>query len=383
MERLQKKPCVLHVGYNVREDKHVRKLEGVKRFAWARGLEVEALTYEVSSPSAIRSIMRKRDVVGCIVEASCGFADYPASLFGKTPTIYLDPSEPPALKGVKFVICNDEAIASTAFRELSAGLPPCYAVATYRYNCKWAHKRTESFKNLCSAIDKQCAIFPEKDPEEPESRARRLSRWVASLPDHCAIFAVNDYTAHETAVALAECRRTMPRSATLIGVDGLSTDFGDGLAERISSVKIDLERAGFLAARLLIEGGTFAMFDPLMVIRRESTRGRGRRAPHVMEAVEIIRREACDGLTAAALAMRVPGSRKHFERRFREAMGHSVLDEILHVRLEQVQAILARKDIAIDAIAGMCGFGSEIELRRLFRRRFGMSMTEWRTRHLY
>jgi transcriptional regulator GlxA family with amidase domain len=118
-----------------------------------------------------------------------------------------------------------------------------------------------------------------------------------------------------------------------------------------------------------------------MVVRRESTRGRGRREPFVLEAAEAIRREACDGLSAAALAVRFPVSRKHFERRFREATGHSVLDEILNVRLEQVQAYLLRRDVAIDAIAGFCGFGSEIELRRLFRRRFGMSMSEWRARN--
>ena len=101
----------------------------------------------------------------------------------------------------------------------------------------------------------------------------------------------------------------------------------------------------------------------------------------MIEAVETIRREACDGLTAAELAARFPVSRKHFERRFREATGHSVLDEILNIRLEQVQAYLLRRDIAIDAIAGLCGFGSEIELRRLFRRRFRSSMTEWRARN--
>ena len=59
-------------------------------------------------------------------------------------------------------------------------------------------------------------------------------------------------------------------------------------------------------------------------------------------------------------------------------MGHSVLDEILHVRLEQVQALLARRDMAIGAIAGLCGFNCEYALRKLFQARFGMSMQEWR-----
>ncbi|MBR1837711.1 MAG: helix-turn-helix domain-containing protein, partial [Kiritimatiellae bacterium] len=123
-------------------------------------------------------------------------------------------------------------------------------------------------------------------------------------------------------------------------------------------------------------------FGPLMVVRRASTGGRGRHERYVLDAAEMIRREACEGLGAAALAARFPVSRKHFERRFREAIGHSVLDEILNIRLESVTAYLLRRDVAVGAIAGLCGFGSEIELRRLFRRRFGHSMTQWRVRNL-
>jgi LacI family transcriptional regulator len=122
-------------------------------------------------------------------------------------------------------------------------------------------------------------------------------------------------------------------------------------------------------------------FGPLCILRRESTRGAGRRDPSVLEAVETIRREACDGLTAAALAEAFPASRKHFERRFREAMGHSVLDEILHVRLEKAQTLLLRRDVPIRDIAGLCGFRTGIELRKLFRLRFGVSMRLWRKEH--
>ena len=154
----------------------------------------------------------------------------------------------------------------------------------------------------------------------------------------------------------------------------------DGFPERhdippspvaITSVDVNFESAGFLAAKMLWDvvaslgtTGTHgttrtigaicpshqshssqrshpaATFGPLMVERRESTRGRGRRERFVLEATEAIRREACDGLTAERLAARFPVSRKHFERRFREATGHSVLDEILNIRLESVMAYL-------------------------------------------
>ncbi len=97
-----------------------------------------------------------------------------------------------------------------------------------------------------------------------------------------------------------------------------------------------------------------------------------------MKAVEMIRSEACNGLTATALAARFPVSRKLFELRFREATGHSALNEILHVRMERVFDYLARPDFPISAIADFCGFRSDRELRNLFLARTGTSMRAWR-----
>jgi LacI family transcriptional regulator len=101
----------------------------------------------------------------------------------------------------------------------------------------------------------------------------------------------------------------------------------------------------------------------------------------VLEAVEIIRREACNGLTPAKLAARLPGSRSLLDLRFREAMGHSVMDEILHVRLERVFDLLRRLEMPISAIADFSGFGSLRALDKLFRSRFGCSLREWRKRN--
>jgi transcriptional regulator GlxA family with amidase domain len=120
----------------------------------------------------------------------------------------------------------------------------------------------------------------------------------------------------------------------------------------------------------------------LLVERRVSTRGRGRREPYILKAVETIRAKACDGLTAAKLASRFSGSRHLFEMRFREAMGHSVLEEILQVRLERVLELLARRDVPIGAIATFCGFRTDGELRKLFLSRFHVSMREWRRTRL-
>jgi transcriptional regulator GlxA family with amidase domain len=59
-------------------------------------------------------------------------------------------------------------------------------------------------------------------------------------------------------------------------------------------------------------------------------------------------------------------------------MGHSILDEILGVRMEKVQFLLSMTDTPIGAIAAMCGFRSEIALHKFFKLSTGMCMREWR-----
>jgi LacI family transcriptional regulator len=118
-----------------------------------------------------------------------------------------------------------------------------------------------------------------------------------------------------------------------------------------------------------------------MVVRRESTLGFGRREPRILAAVELIRREACNGLTALDVVKSLQGSRRLTEIRFREAMGHSLLDEILSVRMEKVQFLLSMTETPIGAIAAMCGFRSEIALHKFFRRSTGQCMREWRNQN--
>jgi len=137
------------------------------------------------------------------------------------------------------------------------------------------------------------------------------------------------------------------------------------------------------AASSFADGGAVGTIGPLLAVRRESTRGAGRREPRILEAVEIIRREACDGLTVAALAAKFKCSRRLFDMRFREATGHSARDEIEHVRFENAFTLLKGTDKPVSAIADFCGYRTGSALRHIFLARTGMSMREWRARNFW
>ena len=405
-------------------------LAGIRRYAGGRGWSVEGAGLETVASGKLTSLLRAIRPVGCIVECSGDTPPLPRRLFGRVPVVFCN--------GLLFrrdsrlvrVAVDDAAVAKAAFRELSGGCPSMYAVVASKKKSVWSALRMEAFRREVAATKSTCLSFGDGEPPAaPDIRARRLEDWIAALPRRCAIFAVNDETASEVVAAAKEVHRSIPRELTLLGVDNDPT-ICENDHPTISSIQLDFERMGFLAARLLAakmtdraargmttaayaanddalrandvtarhcapsasslqpkaalsftNGTAVATIGPLLAVRRESTRGIGRREPRILKAVEIIRREACAGLTAEELAKRFPGSRRHFERRFREAIGHSVLDEILHVRLDKAFTLLASTDTAIGAIYALCGFRSPRALDFLVHDRTGMSMRDWRKRN--
>ncbi len=391
-------PRILYLG--VLDDTPVQdmKLAGVRRYAGARGWEVVTIPLADARPGRVQSLLRQFRPIGCIVECFGNVSPLKPTLFGRLPVVWMDfPSGLESLSGVdprcglSAVSVDEEAVARAALRELSATRPESFAAVEFRRTLgrvpsRWSRFRAETFRSLAAAEGRSCAIFEDRIGETQNARATRLADWLAARPRPCGVFAVNDGVASEIRDACRSARLHIPRHISILGVDN-DTAFCEAADPTLSSIQMDFERAGYVSARMLAASfaspwrGGGETIVPLMVVRRKSTSGRGRHEPRILEAVEMIRREACDGLTAAALAARFPGSRRLFELRFREAMGHSVLDEILHVRLEKAFTLLAQTDTAIGAIADFCGFRSHWALDYLFRTRFKMSMSEWRKRN--
>ena len=383
------------------------KLGGMRRYAAARGWTVEAVPYAESRPDRIGKVLAGRSPLGCIIECSDGNADLPPRVFGGIPAVYLNGALNLYGGRVARVVTDNSAVARAAFRELSAGRPPAYGVVGFRAVRAWSRVRERSFRAAATEAGFPCRVFARHGGSGGRydlKRAGRLAKWLAALPRRSAVFAANDATAREVASSARDAGLRIPQDLTLLGVDNHEA-ICKSCDPPLSSVQMDFERAGFLAARMLgdllaqrtprtprtpreettprtprEENVPRAVVEPLMVVRRVSTSGSGRRDARILDAVADIRRRACDGISARDVIAAFPGSRRLFELRFREATGHSVLDEILAVRMEKVFTLLSRTDVPVGAIAAFCGFGSDIALRQLFASRTGMSMRAWRRR---
>lgn len=378
------RPTILYLDTVPGDRIYAMKSAGVRRYAAVRGWNAVAVPTDRSRPHRLPALFEAhRPLAGCIVDGSEGYTDLSPRLFGRIPVVYLDfPREIFGRRTVR-ITTDNAAVARAAFRELSAGRPAAYGVVGFRTELIWTSDRESVFRALAAAAGTPCHPFPRRR-ESAADRAARLAAWVAGLPRRTAVFATNDDTAVEVVAAARAARRGIPRDLSLLGVDN-NAAVCESSRPQISTVQIDFERAGYVAARMVGEGRS-PMNDsipvgPLLAVRRESTRGSGRRPPHILAAMELIRREACEGLTPRDVVARSPGSRSLFFLRFREATGHTILDEIHHVRLEKACTLLSQTDVAISAIAGLCGFRTDIALRKLFRLRMGMSMKEWRARN--
>ena len=74
-------------------------------------------------------------------------------------------------------------------------------------------------------------------------------------------------------------------------------------------------------------------------------------------------------------------SRRLAELRFREETGRSIARALEDARLDRAKVLLKRHDADIAGLPALCGFRTSSALRAAFRRRTGLSMTEWRRKN--
>ena len=244
-------PTILYLNCDSGAERTRRKLAGIRRFAKMHGWSVRTPVLPQSGTSSMRALLAQSHPIGCIVECTGGGAIPPPARFGNVPVVYLDPSTPPKWCGANFVCCDNAAVGRLAFEELSAGLPPCCAAVPCVSRLPWSDVRIAAFRERCEEARLPCHVFDGKRNEDSDGRIGRLADWIAALPRFCAVFAVNDFSAGDVAVAARRVHRHIPKELTLVGVDGMPDGAVDASPPGASSIQLDFELAGYLAAKML------------------------------------------------------------------------------------------------------------------------------------
>lgn len=378
---------VLFVNASSKSESLRLKLAGVRRYAQLRKWNVQPV-YAATDASAIASYIKTFAPIGAILETRgcCCSAD--GRSLRRLPVVYLDVDPGEYGKESPVVVHDQEATVRMAMREFAQMGLGHFAYAGWFSPVFWSAARARAFAAAARKAGATCAVFaPECGEDRQIEYEKSLSPWLESLPSGTGLLAANDQIA---SLVLAGCRRlgiVVPQEIAVLGVDN-DVSCCESESPTLTSIQLDFENAGYKAGELLdkiISGAPLkskrVVFGPLGVIRRKSTQTFPRMNPRITAAMELIRAKACEDLSAQEVAAVIGGSRRLAEMRFREATGKSILEEIQRVRFERIFFFLANTTKPIGAIANFCGYKSPETLRRLFQKRTGMSMREWRNEH--
>lgn len=99
-------------------------------------------------------------------------------------------------------------------------------------------------------------------------------------------------------------------------------------------------------------------------------------------AVRFIHENAGRGIHVRDVAAHVRASRRWLDARFVEQFGRTPHEEIVRVQFALVEQLLARSDLSLERIAGQCGFRHAEYMSVAFKRRYGVSPSQWRGRRI-
>jgi LacI family transcriptional regulator len=284
-------------------------------------------------------------------------------------------------------VCNDDpATGALAARHLtSLGFSRFAFCGVARVG--WSGRRREGFRAILGGSP--VPVFEESLAWWERLRhSDRLEAWIRALPHPVAVFACNDTAGLKAAAACRNAGLSVPRDVAILGVDN-----EDILCELcvppLSSIMLDCEEIGFRAAetlaRMLEHSGSGAvspqLIAPREVVERSSTHVLPSADPLVEQALALIRSLAGEPVRVAGLLKRIPASRRSLEIRFRRALGRSVHDEIVRVRIERARELLRTTTLTVAAVAAASGFGNPQRFHEAFRKAAGMTPGAYRKSH--
>ena len=381
----------------------IHGLAGVMREAKARGwrtqlaaggIRIDGGTHIVLGPAAggVDELLASWRPDGCVIIAAPGPQDeVPLELESRFPTVFLPGAtafgRPRASGGTS----DDAAFARMAFRELLRSGYRDYASVPWIVDERWSRERGDAFARLVQDSGKRFHRFGKtvgiagNSGRDPRGA---LASWLLDLPKPIGVFAANDAVARDVLTACAGLGLAVPGAVAVVGVDGQKW-LCENTAPPLSSIAPDSEGMGVAAVELLAEmvDSPERLFPPRSyggaeLVRRESTRFENMRDWRVSRMLDAIRAHACDEGFSPRDVVRAAGrmSRAQADHLFRVATGHTILAEIHAVRLARARELLA-KGKRTDFVAFECGYASDDDFRRVFRRRFGMTPRQWALQH--
>lgn len=252
----------------------------------------------------------------------------------------------------------------------------------------WAQRRRDAFVARITASGRTCATYQQPALQTKawfsEKERQRLADWIQQLPKPVGIMACNDTAGQKVLEACRQAGVIVPEEVAVLGVDNDEAlcEIADPMLSSIIPVH---DRVGYHAAELLdrMMQGARAPTEPLFlkptnIVVRRSTDVLAIDDRDVAAAVRFIREHACSGIGVEQVVRHVSISYSTLRRRFLQILSRSIHDEILRVRLERSQELLADTGLSLARIAVVTGFEHQEYFGAVFRTKLGLTPKQFR-----
>lgn len=295
-----------------------------------------------------------------------------------TPTVVMDIHDPglsARRRNIVFIRNSAEEIGRAAANHLmNIGRCRSYAFVHNPSVMEWSVDRYKAFRSTLMDHGQWC-----HELQDPSG--------ISGLERPVGVFAANDDRGFDVLEYCRDHRIRVPDDAIVIGINN-DTLVCENCRPRLTSIQPDFEQEGYLAAEKLEEmmsgrecGSSTFYVGVKTIVRRDSTALVSNAGKLVQRAVAFIRKRATDGIGVQDVVAHLGCSRRLADLRFRELQGTSIGEAITAERLEAVKRLLASTVEPLESITSQCGYSSANYLKNLFKKKTGITMSEWRRRN--
>jgi LacI family transcriptional regulator len=299
-----------------------------------------------------------------------------------------------AASGIPYIYTDNAAIGRLAAEHLlGCGFETlAYCGTPKTVTNGWSQERADAFARTCAAAGRPCHVFSGRHGHARRwaDVQRELTAWLEPLPRPLGVMACNDLRARHVLEACRTLDLKVPHDVAVIGVDNdtLVCELTD---PPLSSVDQAARQIGFEAAaaleRLMAASATTGrsgqrsrpskagpkklVVPPIGVVARASTDTMATADSAVVQTLSSLRRDPAVRPDVESLAEAAALPRSALEKRFKAAVGRSIHEEHVRLRLAAARRLITTSDLPLKAIAVRLGFPSVQYMTTFVRRHTG------------
>lgn len=258
-------------------------------------------------------------------------------------------------------------------------------------NIVWSRERAEGFTQRVKEAGYTVHLYERTDSRAVDLwhyKPSTLSRWLKSLPKPVALMTCDDNLGNHITEASRHNKIKIPDEIAVLGVDNdeMLCELSD---PPLSSIKLDTEKSGYEAARLMHrmikEKKTKAedvIVQPTQVVSRVSTDIFASTDKYIVNALKYIHENLDKNLKVTQVLKEVPMSRRSLEKRFAMTTGYPVYEYIYNKRIEKFAEKLLETDMTIFEIALDLGLSDSKNIARQFKQLKGLTPLAYRKKYM-